>query len=151
MEYDQPTHLISNLGILTNFQISKKISKKEVSKESRKLRKVFKEPDPKKFEKLLMDALVEKTKMSLETETPPGLIFPKKHPKKNELDKYYMELSAISEALTNKFIDENLSKHQICFILNAVITLIGLTEEDFLKFHKRFQKYKDGDFSENEE
>lgn len=151
MIQDQPTHLISSLGILTSFSIAKKIDKKEVSKESRKLKKIFNETNPEKFQKLLMDSLVEKTRMSLENETPPGLIFPKKHPKKNELDKFYMELSAISQALNNKFVEENLSKHQVCFILNAVINLFGLTEEDFLRFHKRFQKYKDNDFNEDEE
>lgn len=98
-----------------------------------------------------MDALIEKAKKSVEEETPPGLIFPKKHPKKDKLDKFYLELSAISQALTNKFTEQNLSKHQVCFILNAVINLLGLTEEDFLKFHKKFQKYKDDDFSEDEE
>lgn len=151
MIQDSPTHLISSLGILTSFSIAKKINKEEVSKESRRLKRIFKESDPEKFKKLLMDALIEKAKKSVEEETPPGLIFPKKHPKKDELDKFYLELSAISQALTNKFTEQNLSKHQVCFILNAVINLLELTEEDFLKFHKKFQKYKDDDFSEDEE
>jgi hypothetical protein len=151
MTPDQPIHLINSLGILTNFSIAKKIDKKEISKESRKLKNIYKESDPKKFQKLLMDALVEKTRMSLENETPPGLIFPKKHPKKVQLDKFYMELSAISQALSNKFVEEKFSKHQICFILNAVINILEITEEDFVKFYERFQKYKDGDFSEDGE
>lgn len=148
---DSPIHLISGLGILTSFSIAKKINKEEVSKESKRIKRMFKESNPEKIKKLLMDALIEKARKSLENEVPPGLIFPKKHPKKDELDRFYLELTAISQALTNKFIEQNLSKHQICFILNAVINLIGLTEEDFLKFHKRFQKYKDDDFSEDEE
>lgn len=151
MMQDSPIHLISGLGILTSFSIAKKINKEEVSKESKRIKRMFKESNPEKIKKLLMDALIEKARKSLENEVPPGLIFPKKHPKKDELDRFYLELTAISQALTNKFIEQNLSKHQICFILNAVINLIGLTEEDFLKFHKRFQKYKDDDFSEDEE
>lgn len=151
MIQDSPTHLISSLGILTSFSIAKKINKDEVSKESKKIKRIFKESDPEKFQKLLMDALVEKAKKSVENETPPGLIFPEKNLKKEKLDKFYLELSAISQALTNKFVEQNLSKHQVCFILNAVINLLGLTEEDFLNFHKKFQKYKDDDFSEDEE
>ena len=151
MIQESPTHLISSLGILTSFQIAKKINKQEVSKESRKIKRIFKESDPAKFQKLLMDALIEKAKKSVENELPPGLVFPKKNLKKQKLDKFYLELSAISQALTNKFVEQNLSKHQVCFILNAVINLLGLTEEDFLDFHKKFQKYKDNDFSEDEE
>lgn len=151
MIQESPTHLISSLGILTSFSIAKKINKDEVSKESRKIKKIFKESDPEKFQKLLMDALIEKARKSVENEIPPGLIFPKKNLKKQQLDKFYLELSAISQALTNKFVEQKLSKHQVCFILNAVINLLGLTEEDFLDFHKKFQKYKDDDFSEDEE
>ena len=145
---EQPIHLISSLGILTNFSIAKKINKKEISKESRRIKRIFKETDPEKFKKLLMDSLIEKTKKSVEIETPPGLIFPKKHPKKEELDKFYLELSAISQALSNQFVEKKLTKHQLCFILNALINMLGLTEEDFLNFHRRFQKYKDDEFDD---
>ncbi len=148
MEQEQPIHLISSLGVLTNFSIAKKINKKEISKESRRIKRIFKETDPEKFKKLLMDSLIEKTKKSVEIETPPGLIFPKKHPKKEELDKFYLELSAISQALSNQFVEKKLTKHQLCFILNALINMLGLTEEDFLNFHRRFQKYKDDEFDD---
>jgi hypothetical protein len=151
MIQESPTHLISSLGILTSFSIAKKINKAEISKESRRIKRIFKESDPEKFQKLLMDALIEKAKKSVLDEIPPGLIFPKTHTKKSELDKFYMELSAISQALTNKFVEQSLSKHQICFIITAVINILGLTEEDFQNFHKKFQKYKDNDFEDDEE
>lgn len=151
MTQDSPTHLISSLGILTSFSIAKKIDKKEVTKESRRLKKLFKESSPEKLKQLLMDSLVENARKSLENEIPPGLIFPKQHSKKIELDRFYAELSAISQALNNQFVEQKLSKHQLCFILNAVINLLGLTEDDFVDFHKKFQKYKDEDFGGNEE
>jgi hypothetical protein len=151
MKSELPIHLLNSLGILTSFSIAKKISKKEVLKESRKIKKIFNEPNTEKFNQLLMDALIENAKKSVLTETPPGLIFPKTHPKKEELDSFYMELTAISQALSNQFVEQKLDKHQLCFILNAVINLLELTEEDFLNFHKRFRRYEDDNLSEDEE
>lgn len=151
MKENSPTHLLSSLGILTSFSIAKKIDKKELLKESRKIKKVFKESDPEKFQKLLMDSLIEKTKKSVLNELPPGLIFYKNHSKKQELDNFYLELSEISRDLSNQFIQQQLNKHQICFIINAIIDILKLTEDDFLDFNQKFQKYKDGDFNEDEE
>ena len=151
MAVKQPTHLLSTLGILAQFNIAKRISKKEIDATTKKIKKIFKEENPNKFQKLLVDALIAKTKKYVSKEMPPGLIFPKQNPKKDELDIYYMELSSISQALSNKFQEQKLTKDQLCFILNATINILGVTESDFEEFHKRFQKYKNDDFSEDEE
>lgn len=143
-----PIHLINSLGVLTNFSIAKKISKSEITKESKKIKRIFKKINPDQFDKLLIDALIEKTKKSIANELPPGLIFPQKHSKKIELDKFYTELLSIAQALSNKFNEQNLTKHQMCFIINTLINLTELTENDFLESHRKFQKYKDGDFDE---
>lgn len=151
METQSPTHLLSSLGILFKFQIAKKISKDEIVKETRKIKKIFKNADSEKVKKLLADVIINKVKKSSTFELPPGLILPKTLEKKESLDKFYTELAIISQTLSNKFIEQKLTKHQICFIVNAIVHTMKLSEEDFLDFQKKFQKYKDGDFNEEEE
>jgi hypothetical protein len=145
MEENTPTHLLSSLGVLAQFSIAKKFSKKEVQKEIKKIKKVFKETDKDKIQKLLVDALIEKTK-TVESLYPPGLILPPTNSKQKQLDKFYMELTNISKTLSDKFEEKKLTAHQICFIINAIIHIFNITEEDFVEFYREFQKYKDGEF-----
>jgi hypothetical protein len=149
METQSPVHLLSTLGVLAKFSIAKKISKKEIIQTTKKIKKIYKEKDPEKVKKLLTDALIDSTKKYVSSEIPPGLIFPKKDPQKEKMDKYYMELSTISQILANKFVEQKLTKNQVCFIVNAIINILGISEEDFSEFHRKFQKYKDDDFSDD--
>jgi hypothetical protein len=146
-----PTHLLSSLGVLASFSIGKRISKDEISKVTNKIKKVYKEKNPEKFQKLLIDVLINKTRKRVGEEMPPGFIFPEKNPKKEHLDRFYMELSAISQALSNKFLEQKLTKHQVCFIVNALVNILGIGESDFESFHRKFSKYKENDFSDDDE
>lgn len=148
MNNNQPEHLLASLGILREFSIGKRISKEEIEKTIKKVKKVCK--DKKKFQKLLEDALVENTRKYVNNKLPPGLILPEKHPKQEELDRFYMELSAISHALSEKFVEQKLTKQQVCFIINAIVSILGVTENDFENFHKKFSKYKENDFSDDD-
>jgi hypothetical protein len=146
-----PLHLLRSLGILKSFSISKIINRKEVTKISKQIKKNYKEIDGPTFQKLLSDALIESTKKYINKQPPPGFIFPENDESREELDRYYMELAVISQALSSKFVEQKLTKDQICFILNATINILGITDEDFESFNKKFQKYKDGDFGTDEE
>jgi len=134
---------------LAKFSIAKRVSKEEIEKTSEKIKKLYKVKNVEKFNKLLGDALIKNTKKYLSTKIPPGLIFPSKNPKKEELDRFYMELSAISQALSNKFLEQKLTKHQICFIINAVVNILGIDESDFDDFHRKFSKYKDDEIDDD--
>lgn len=147
---DKVTHLLSSLGVLASFSIAKKLKKSEVDKLTKKIKKTSKKEDPKEFQKLLSEALIEDTKKYVQKEIPPGLIIPKIHPKKELLDKLYIELTSISQALTNTFKKQKIDKHQMCFIINALIHMNGLTEADFEEFHQKFNKYKENNFDDDE-
>lgn len=143
MKDESPTHLLSSLGVLAQFSIAKKINEEEVNKETRKIKKVFKNLDKEKIQKLLSDVLVEKTKKEMEKKLPPGLILPNSLSNNPNLDKFYKELAIISQTLANKFCEQNLTKHQVCFIITAIIELLNLTIDDFSDFNQKFNKYKE--------
>jgi hypothetical protein len=151
MSENNTTHLLSSLGVLASFSIAKRVSKEEILRTTKKIKKIYKEADPEKLKQLLTDALISSTKKYVTNEIPPGLVFPEKNPIKEKLDKYYTELSVVSQVLSNKFIEQKLTKRQVCFIVNAVINILGINENDFADFHRKFQKYKDDDFTEDEE
>lgn len=147
---NHPTHLLSTLGVLSHFNIVKVISKKDVIKTTKEIKKYFKGNDTEKFQKLFIDSLVAKAKESVSKELPPGLIMPERNLKKEKLDKYYMELAAVSQTLCNKFREQKLTKDQTCFIINSMINVLGIEDSDFENFYESFQKYKDDVFDEEE-
>lgn len=151
METEGPTHLLSSLGVLAQFRIAKRVSKEELSKIKNKINRVYKEKDPEKLKQLITDALIESTRKHLSSTMPPGLILPKKNLKKEALDNYYMELSAVSQSFANKLVKQKMTKLDVCFIVNAIVNILGIGEDDFAEFHKRFQKYKDNNFDDEDE
>ena len=145
-----PTHLLTSLGVLSTFSIAKRISREEIEKTKKEIKKSYKDKKGDELGKLLTNALIENTRKYLSNEVPPGFVFPKVDPKKAKLDKFYNELAEISKALSNKFVEQKLTKFQICFILNALVNLLKIEESDFEEFHSKFSKYKDNDFEDED-
>jgi len=147
----QPTHLLSDLGILASFSISKKVSRDELKKITTKVKKVFKKnDDPIIFQKMIIDALVENAKLSANLDIPPGLVLNEDNLKKLNLNEYYTQLFILSQSLSKKLFDKKLTKQQICFIINFFVNAFEITEMDFDQFNQNFQKFKNDDFDSEE-
>jgi ssDNA-binding Zn-finger/Zn-ribbon topoisomerase 1 len=80
------SHLLSTLGVLVNFTIAKNVSKKEVSEERKRLKKIHKKEDPETIEKILIDYLTKKHSSNSGI-LPPGMVVNKKFLQKEKLDK----------------------------------------------------------------
>jgi hypothetical protein len=144
------SHLLSTLGVLVNFTIAKNVSKKEVSEERKRLKKIHKKEDPETIEKILIDYLTKKHSSNSGI-LPPGMVVNKKFLQKEKLDKLYLDLYAKAEEIQSKLNNKNLTKHQLCFIFNTLINMLNLTEEDFLQFHRDFEKYKNDELDEDDD
>ena len=139
------THLLATLGVLSSFSIAKKISKIDILRETKKIKRLYKGKDTKKINEVLLNSILKATKKRFLSDTPPGLIIPEITPTKEKLNKMYLELTNISSALSTTFLEKKLTKHQLCFIINTVVNLLKMTEEDFDDFQKEFMKYKNGE------
>lgn len=148
---NNPAHLLSSLGVLASFSISKKVTKEDIDKITRKVKKLVREDDPVKFKKMLMESIIDNVKKTVENGPPPGLIFPKQSRKKQKLDKFYMELSAVANIVANKFIEQGFSKFQVCFIINAIVNILGINESDFEKFNAKYAEYRESLNDESDE
>lgn len=137
-----PSHLLSKLGVLAAFTISKKVTPEEFAKVYKKLEKY--KNNKKKFESLLTNELLKNTKKSLEENKLPGIIIPEINEKQELLTKFYSELTIIATSLANKFKENQLTNHQLCFIINALINIFELDEHDFTEFHRKFSEYQEG-------
>lgn len=134
-------HILSKEGILTTFSIAKRISLKDVQS----LRKKIKgsQATEEKFKKLLKDRVIKETNKALVEQKIPGITMPGQSIPEDEKKKM-MELTYFASIIAKKIAEKKIDKYHSCYIINAIVNMLGLTESDFDEFHRKFSKYKDG-------
>ena len=131
-------HILAKEGILTTFSIAKKVTATDVKKLRDKLKSS--KIDAEKLQELLRSAVVRDTKKAIESQKIPGLI--EAGAEDSEEKKRIMELTYFASVIAKKLSDKKIGKYHSCYIINAIVNMLGLTEEDFDEFHKKFSKFK---------
>jgi hypothetical protein len=133
-----PEHILAKEGILTTFSIAKKVTAKDVKKLRDKIKTAKMDVD--KLHELLRMSIIKDTQKDIETQKIPGLIIA--GTEAAEEKKRIMELTYFSEKISKKLMEKNLDKYYLCYIINAIVNMMGLDEEAFENFHKKFSKFK---------
>lgn len=133
-------HILAKEGILTTFSIAKKVSAKDIKRLRNKLKS--NKEDAEKFQDLLKKAVIKETQQILQTQNIPGLII--NGTEDVEEQKKIMELTYFASIISKKLSDKKISKYHSCYIINAIVNMLGLTGEDFDEFHRKFSKFKNG-------
>jgi esterase/lipase len=136
-------HILAKEGILTTFSIAKKVTAKDVKKLRERMKSAKIDAD--KLNELLKKAVVKEAQTSIESQHIPGLIVP--GAEENEEKKRIMELTYFASVVAKKLSEKRVGKYHSCYIINAIVNMLGLTEEDFDEFHKKFSKFREGDNS----
>ena len=140
-------HILAKEGILTTFSIAKKVTAKDVKKLRDKLKSAKIDSD--KLQELLKSAVIRDTQQAIETQKIPGLII--EGAAESEEKKKIMELTYFSSVIAKKLSEKKIDKYHSCYIINAIVNMLGLTEEDFDEFHRKFSKFKEGNNGEESE
>jgi hypothetical protein len=147
----QPIHMLTKMGILTAFSISKKITEEEVSNFFKKHKKSGKTEE--QLGDMLRNKIFEEIKGALENQKLPGLLGTIQSPlspetvipNANDINKLVM---IIAQKMTEKKYD----KLSLCYFINYMVNLLGLTEKDFEKFHKKIsQNNRDDDDDDDDD
>ena len=134
-------HILSKEGILTTFSIAKKVAKRDIVDLQKRLREA-KSKNP-KLKKLIAKKMLEETRRAFLDQKIPGLILPGQNIPDEEKRKM-MELTYFASIVAKKIGEKKIDKFHSCYIINAIVNMLGLTEGDFDEFHRKFSKYKDG-------
>ena len=141
-------HILSKEGVLTSFSIAKKVTMKDI----KKLRGGLKNSkmDAKKLQESLRNAVIKKAKESVDAQKIPGLLLNGIFAE-NEEKKKIMELTYFASIIAKKLSEKKISKYHSCYIINAIVNMLTLTEEDFDEFHRKFEKFREGKNEEDEQ
>ena len=140
-------HILAKEGILTTFSIAKKVTAKDVKKLREKMKSA--KLDAEKFNELLKLAVIKEAKHTIESEHIPGLLII--GAEDNEEKRRIMEFTYFASVIARKLAEKGVSKYYSCYIVNALVNMLQLTEEDFDEFHKKFSKFRNGENDENGE
>jgi hypothetical protein len=134
-------HILAKEGILTTFSIAKKVTAKDVKKLRSKIKSAKMDAD--KLHELLRTSIIKDTQKDIVTQKIPGLIVG--GIEDSDEKKRIMELTYFASMISKKLSEKNIDKYHSCYIINAIVNMLGLTEENFDEFHKQFSKFKDGE------
>lgn len=143
----QFNHLIAKHGVLASFSIARKVSRADIKKFSDKIKKQCKNKDD--FNELLQKEILKTTKYSVNQDLIPGLILPesqqKSDTKDNKGDKptfkdeqTLMKLNYVSSVIAKKLLDNKFNKDEICYLILSLLSGLGLNDQDFKNFHKKY-------------
>ena len=142
-----PNHVLAKEGILTTFSIAKKVTTKDVKRFREKLK--TSKINAYKLNELLRKAVVKETQETIETQKIPGLIL--LGVEENEEKKRIMELTYFASVISRKLMEKRIDKYHSCYIINAIVNMLQLTEEDFDNFHRKFSEFRDGKGEDDED
>jgi hypothetical protein len=150
-------HLIAKHGVLVSFSIAKKLSDANIKKLRARIKRKSKNINH--FNQLLKDEITKSTQESIKNDKIPGLIleatndYSDNQPAKfcNGDEKKIMKLNNMSHTIADKFLDTNLTKDEICYVMLYILTTLGLNDTDFRDFHKKYGSIDDQDNSDEDE
>ena len=124
------------MGVLTSFSVAKKVSEEEIKKYFGKKKIKGAELEEKMTEKIFSE--IERAVQNNEI---PGLLSPQELAKSMNMDNSVIEkipeLNKFIMVLSKKFGEKSYDKMSLCYFINSLVNVLNLTEDDFIRFHKK--------------
>lgn len=139
---DQPIHILNQMGVITSFSVAKKVTEEDINKFFVKGKKAGK--TEREIENLLKERIVKEIHDAIMTQKIPGLLTAQDLAKEIGLSKSVVdnmpELNRLIMVIAHKLSEKKYDKMSLCYLVNSIVNLLGLTEQDFEKFHRHNSK-----------
>lgn len=135
----KPIHILNQLGILTSFSVAKKITEEDIQKYFNKQKKTGK--TDKQISDMLHSQILDDIQSAIMKNQIPGLVSSQEIAKElglaQEVIDKMPELNRLIIIIAHKLSEKKYDKMSLCYFINSLVNLLGLTEHDFEKFHRR--------------
>lgn len=133
-------HILAQEGILTAFSIAKRVTAKDIKKLREKIKAAG--ISNAQANSLIKKSIVEDTKKAVAAKKIPGLVLPV-DPSSTQEGKTIIELTYFASLISKKISEKGMDKYHACYIINAIVNMLALTENDFEEFHRKFAEYRE--------
>jgi hypothetical protein len=141
---DQPMHMLTQMGILTSFSISKRITEKEMEMAMRAEKNKGKSED--EIISIMGESIINDIVSAVQNKKIPGMLVEEKSSKKPLIPIQNIEdLNRLVLVLNTKLPRKKYDKLSLCYFINYLVGALGLKEEDFEEFHRKIREARDDD------
>lgn len=138
------THVLQKTGILKTFTVAKIVKKKDIDELKQLIRDVAVDED--EYKTLLAEELAKMSNMHDTNNPIPGIIY-----NGNEASNR-QAMMTLTKKISQSLKKNNFTKKDLAFLISAIITELGLTQEDFVSLKNDLEEEVDDyDEDENEE
>jgi len=138
------THVLQKTGVLKTFTVAKIVKKKDIEELKKLIREVS--SDENEYKKMLEEELLKISNMHDKNNPIPGIIY-----KTEDADKRG-DMLVLTKKISNALKKKDFSKKELAFLISAIITELGLTQEDFINLKNDLEEEtKDFDEDDDEE
>ena len=139
------THILQKTGVLKSFTVAKIVKKKEIED----LKKLIKDvaASEEEYKKILTEELAKMSNMHDSTNPIPGIIYSIAGSDTRE------SILVLTKKISKNLEKRNFSKKELAFLISAIITELGLTQEDFQNLKNELEEEaeeRDGDDEDDE-
>jgi len=130
--------MLTQMGVLTSFSIAKKVTEADITAFFKKNKKAGKTEE--QIGELLKEKIFGEIRDALVNQKVPGLVTPFDIMNPNVeagITKNLAELNRLLMIISHKLIEKKFDKLSLCYFINSLVNLIGLTEKDFENFHRK--------------
>ena len=149
-----PVHILNQMGVITSFSVAKKVSEEEITKFFAKGKKDGKSVE--ELNKVLREKVLSEIEDAVNHSKIPGLLSPEELAKQMGVQQKVIanmpELNRLIMIVGHKLAEKKYDKMSLCYFINALVNLLGLSESDFEKFHRQNGNNRDegGDDDDDE-
>lgn len=136
-----PTHILTQMGVLSSFSISKKMTENDITAMMKKTKNKVKSES--ELIELVKTKIMSEILEATENGTIPGIIVDKNKSKLFSI-KSMESLNKMVDLISGKLNNKKLDKLSLCYFINYLIGKLNLTEEDFEDFYNKFTDSDDG-------
>ena len=148
---NQPIHILGQMGVMTSFSVSKKITETDVCKYLSKQKNSGKCQE--EINNMLKHHILTEMQDEIQNNNIPGLLSPLEIVKtvgvNQKIDERIPELNRLLMIMVHKMAEKKYNKMSLCYFINCLVNMLGVTQDDFAKFH--FQNNKDDDDDDDDD
>ena len=134
-----PVHILNQMGVITSFAVAKKISEEELTKFFNKGKKEGKSVE--ELNNIIRAKVVGEIEAAVVSRKIPGLLTTEELAKEMGIKQHIIadmpELNRLIMVIGHKLSEKKYGKMSLCYFINSLVNLLGLTENDFEKFHRQ--------------
>ena len=138
------------MGVITAFSVAKKITEEDIHKFFNRSKKAGKSEV--EIEAMLKKKIIDDIQEAIVKQKIPGLISPEEIARQMGLCETIVanlpELNRLIVVIAHKLLEKKYDKMSLCYTVNSLVNLLGLSENDFEKFHQQ-NSNDDDDSSED--